>query len=77
MEQTLNVICFETSTVTWLFSKVKKKFQNQQGFEIISDYISNRLKSTYIGIIRKNLSSRKNNQAKLFATVFRNFMNSK
>ena len=72
MEQTLNVICFETSTVT-----VKKTFQNQQGFEIISDYIPNRLKNTYIGIISKNLSSQKIRQAKLFATVFQNSMKSK
>ena len=60
MDRTFNVICFERSTVIWLLCKVlKKPFQNKQGFNNISDFISNQLKCLYIGINEQNFELKK------------------
>ena len=59
MDRAFNVICFERSTVMWLFGKDLKPFQNKQGFQNITDFISKLLKSIYIGINQQNFELKK------------------
>ena len=59
MDRTFNAICFERSTVIWLFCKFLKPFQNKQGFQNITDFISKLLKSLYIDINEQNFELKK------------------
>ena len=59
MDRTFNAICFERSTVEWLFCKVLKPFQDKQGFQNITDFMSKLLKSIYIGINEQNFELKK------------------